>query len=298
MKKSARLIMFIVALVVGCVIVNAQTNKKPRILVEKGYGFPTGFGNTFTILTDQLKGSFDTFGRAELVYVDDVQSEKLKTRESKCSDELLEEARNEGFDYVITISYHAYKSRNQKNSYKDKSGRTITNVTYYTTATFVQYMYDTNTKKVFKEFSVDEQSSGPSPMNLEEYAVSKANKYFPIYFRRFLNRTFPVTCKVTDIMQGEKKKDKKVAIDAGENRFVSAGDEFDVFFDKEKKGEITRKKAGSLKVISVTSDAAVCEIDGGGSKIEKFLKDGTLLTVTDDPNYKKSKGESDDEEKE
>jgi len=106
-----------------------------------------------------------------------------------------------------------------------------------------------------------------------------------------------VICKVTDIIPGEKKKDKKVVIDAGENRFVSINDEFNVFYDKEKKGEITKKKVGSLKVISIASDSAICEIDGGGSKIEKFLKDGTLLVVTDDPNYKKSKGESDDEDK-
>ena len=65
-----------------------------------------------------------------------------------------------------------------------------------------------NSKKIINHVSVDNQSSGTSNMGLDANAMDKANKYFPIYFRRFLNRTFPVICKVTDIIPGEKKKDK------------------------------------------------------------------------------------------
>lgn len=299
MKKTVRLNVLILTVVLGCFVVNAQTNKKPRILVEKGAGYVSGmFGiGSMTYLEDHINGTLNSFGRAELVSVDNVQSEKLKTKDSKCSDELLEEARKEGFDYVINFSCPTVKHNTLRNSWTDKKGQTHTTTNYTATATYVQYIYDTNSKKIINQVSVDNQSSGTSNVGLDANAMDKANKYFSIYFRRFLNRTFPVICKVTDIIPGEKKKDKKVVIDAGENRFVSINDEFNVFYDKEKKGEITKKKVGSLKVISIASDSAICEIDGGGSKIEKFLKDGTLLVVTDDPNYKKSKGESDDEDK-
>ncbi len=299
MKKSARLNVLLLTVVLGSFVVNAQTDKKPRILVEKGAGYVSGmFGiGSLTYIEDNINGSLNSFGRAELVSVDNVQSEKLKTKESKCSDELLEEARKEGFDYVINFTCPIVKHNTLRNSWKDKKGQTHTTTNYVATATYEQFIYDTNSKKIINRVSVDNQSSGPSNASLDANAMDKANKYFPICFRRFLNRTFPVTCKVTDIMSGEKKKDKKVAIDAGENRFVSAGDEFNVYYDKEKKGEITKKKVGSLKVISITSDSAICEIESGDSKVEKFFKGGTLLTVTDDPNYKKSKGESDEEEK-
>ena len=297
MKKIIRILVLIIALFMGSVV-NAQTNKKPRILVEKGAGYISGmFGiGSLSYIEDNINGSLSSFGRAELVSVDNVQSEKLKTKNSKCGDELLEEARKEGFDYVINFTCPTVEHNTLKNSWKDKKGQTHTTTNYTATATYVQYIYDTNSKKMINQLSVDHRSSGTSNVSLDANAMNKANKYFPIYFRRFLNRTFPVTCKITDIIQGEKKKDKKVKIDVGEDHFVSAGDEFNVYYDKEKKGEITKKKVGSLKVISIASDSAICEIDGGDSKIEKFLKDGTLLTVTDDPNYKKSKGESDEEE--
>lgn len=298
MKKSVRLNLLILTVVLGCFVVNAQTNKKPRILVEKGAGYVSGmFGiGTMTYMEDIINGSLNSFGRAELVSVDEVQSEKLKTKNSKCSDELLEEARKEGFDYVINFSCPTVKSQTNRNSWKDKKGQTHTTTSYTATATYVQYIYDTNSKKMINEMSVDNQSSAATSMSVNADAMGKAQKFFPIFFRRFLNRTFPVTCKITEIIQGEKKKDKRVKIDAGEDQFVSANDEFNVYYDKEKKGEITKKKTGRLKVISTTSDAAICEIESGDSKIEKFLKGGTLLTVTDNPNYKKSKGESEEEE--
>lgn len=299
-RLSTGIIIFLLTFVLGNIAVNAQTNKKPRILVEKGAGYVSGaFGiGSLTCLGDLIKESLNSFGRAELVFVDDVQSEKLKTKESKCSDELLDEARKEGFDYVINFSRPTVKTNSLKNSWKDKNGQVHTTTNYTANATYVQYIYDTNSKKIVNEVSVDNQSSGSSSMNLERNALDKANKYFPIYFRRFLNRTFPITCKITDIVQGEKKKDKKVKIDAGENRFVSVNDEFIVYLDKEKKGEITKKKIGELKVVSTTSDSSICEIDGGDSKIEKAFKGGTLLTATDDKNYKKTKGDQADEEDE
>ena len=298
MKKAVRLNVLILTVVLGCFVVNAQTNKKPRILVEKGAGYVSGMlgVGAMTYMEDAINGSLNSFGRAELVSVDDVQSEKLRTKDSKCSDELLEEARKEGFDYVINFSSPTVTHNTLRNSWKDKKGQTHTTTSYTATATYVQYIYDTNSKKIVKQVSVDNKSSGASNAGLDASAMDQAKKYFPIYFRRFLNRTFPVTCKITDIIQGEKKKDKRVKINAGEDQFVSANDEFNVYYDKEKKGEITKKKTGRLKVISTTSDAAICEIESGDSKIEKFFKGGTLLTVTDDLNYKKSKGESGEEE--
>lgn len=68
MKKTVRLNVLILTVVLGCFVVNAQTNKKPRILVEKGAGYVSGmFGiGSMTYLEDHINGTLNSFEEPNL----------------------------------------------------------------------------------------------------------------------------------------------------------------------------------------------------------------------------------------
>ena len=296
MKKidSKKWFFTILAVTFSALIANAQNPTKPRILVEDG----TGYLNLSGLICNQL----NTFGRAELVPAIEAQVGGELTIGDKPSSTRLDAAREAGFGYIFTVSCKPPMQKYMTTSSKDKKSGKVTTYHHYTAEQhYYMYIHNTSNHELVQSMH-DLKMHGNITTIRGNYdyrntVVEKVKKYFPVFFRRFINRTFPVQGTVTNVEPGEKKKDMQITIALGLANGVSAGDELEVYVDKEKKNEVIKDRIGKTIVVNATEKTATCKVTKGNSKIEKAFKKNTPMIVSDNKKINKSQtGKSEDDE--
>lgn len=262
---------------------------RPRILVEQCVG-PINF-------TGNIRNTLASYGRAELVYEDNVKVGGTRIGENiRKEDKIvvrLDSVQLAGFDFVIGMSCSAATQTHTSSTIRNKN-QTYTYHNYTASQNYALRLYNAQSKELVRKGDRAKTLVYSVAGDYRQRVSNSLINDFPRQLRRLINRTFPVSGKVKDVF--ERSKNVFTSLDLGVKDGVNVNDEFNIMIEKVKKGETVMERIGRGTVTAAGDDYASCKLKRGEKKVLKAFQNGTPLFYSDEakPNLDEKDDKDDD----